>query len=159
VLQSPTARLTVRAIVQEPAPDRPIDRGLAGPGLQAHMLVAKCADHLPMYRQTRSFSKVAKLSTRSVASPYRIRLLVFCRLDSSFSDKSAKARDYQTQPLDLRSRNSRQRRRRVGRQHRWRRSFRHRPQSNCTTCRGSPLGSLLSWASRIEVGCRLCRAV
>src|SRR5262245_10301707 len=58
-----------------------------------------------------------------------IRLLVFSRLDSSFSDKTAKARDYQTRPLNLRSRNSRQRRRRLGRPHRWRRSFRHRPQS------------------------------
>jgi transposase len=39
-------------IVQEPAPHRPIDRGLAGPGLLAHVLVAKYADHLPLYRQS-----------------------------------------------------------------------------------------------------------
>jgi transposase len=32
-------------IVQEPAPNRPIDRGLAGPGLLAHVLVSKYADH------------------------------------------------------------------------------------------------------------------
>jgi hypothetical protein len=32
-------------IVQEPAPHRPIDKGLAGPGLLAHVLVAKYADH------------------------------------------------------------------------------------------------------------------
>ncbi len=32
-------------IVQEPAPNRPIDKGLAGPGLLAHVLVAKYADH------------------------------------------------------------------------------------------------------------------
>ncbi len=38
-------------IVQEPAPNRPIDRGLAGPGLLAHVLVAKYSDHLPLYRQ------------------------------------------------------------------------------------------------------------
>jgi transposase len=38
-------------VVQEPAPDRPIDRGLAGPGLLAHVLVAKYSDHLPLYRQ------------------------------------------------------------------------------------------------------------
>ncbi len=38
-------------IVQAPAPSRPIDRGLAGPGLLAHVLVAKYADHLPLYRQ------------------------------------------------------------------------------------------------------------
>jgi transposase len=39
-------------IVQEPAPHRPIDRGLAGPGLLAHVIVAKYADHLPLYRQS-----------------------------------------------------------------------------------------------------------
>jgi transposase len=40
------------AIVQAPAPSRPIERGLAGPGLLAHVLVAKFADHLPLYRQS-----------------------------------------------------------------------------------------------------------
>jgi transposase len=39
-------------IVQAPAPSRPIERGLAGPGLLAHVLVAKFADHLPLYRQS-----------------------------------------------------------------------------------------------------------
>ena len=40
------------SIVQAPAPSRPIARGLAGPGLLAHVLVAKFADHLPLYRQS-----------------------------------------------------------------------------------------------------------
>lgn len=40
------------AIVQAPAPGRPIERGIAGPGLLAHLLVAKFADHLPLYRQS-----------------------------------------------------------------------------------------------------------
>jgi transposase len=40
------------AIVQAPAPSRPIERGLVGPGLLAHVLVAKFADHLPLYRQS-----------------------------------------------------------------------------------------------------------
>ena len=39
------------AIVQAPAPSRPIERGIVGPGLLAHVLVAKFADHLPLYRQ------------------------------------------------------------------------------------------------------------
>jgi transposase len=39
-------------VLQEPAPSRPIDRGLAGPGLLAHVLVSKYADHLPLYRQS-----------------------------------------------------------------------------------------------------------
>ncbi len=38
-------------IVQAAAPSRPIARGLAGPGLLAHVLVSKYADHLPLYRQ------------------------------------------------------------------------------------------------------------
>src|SRR5260370_16296198 len=43
-------------IVQAPAPGRPIDRGLAGPGLLAHVLTAKFSDHLPPYRQSPSYS-------------------------------------------------------------------------------------------------------
>ena len=39
-------------IVQAPAPSRPIERGLAGPGLLAHVLSAKYCDHLPLYRQS-----------------------------------------------------------------------------------------------------------
>jgi transposase len=45
------------AIVQEPAPYRPIDRGLAGPGLLAHVLVGKYADHLPLYRQSEIYAR------------------------------------------------------------------------------------------------------
>ena len=44
-------------ILQEPAPSRPIDRGLAGPGLLAHVLVAKYADHLPLYRQSEIYER------------------------------------------------------------------------------------------------------
>lgn len=39
-------------IVQVPAPSRPILRGVAGPGLLAHILVSKFADHQPLYRQS-----------------------------------------------------------------------------------------------------------
>ncbi len=39
------------AISQAPAPALPICRGRAGPGLLAHVLVSKYADHLPLYRQ------------------------------------------------------------------------------------------------------------
>lgn len=44
-------------IVQAPAPSRPIDRGLAGPGLLAHVLVSKYADHLPLYRQSAIYER------------------------------------------------------------------------------------------------------
>lgn len=44
-------------IVQMPAPSRPIARGLAGPGLLAHVLVAKYADHQPLYRQSEMYAR------------------------------------------------------------------------------------------------------
>src|SRR5271156_564825 len=44
-------------IVQAPAPSRPIDRGLAGPGLLAHVLVAKYADHQPLYRPSEIYAR------------------------------------------------------------------------------------------------------
>jgi transposase len=44
-------------IVQAPAPSRPIERGLAGPGLLAHVLPAKYCDHLPLYRQHEIYAR------------------------------------------------------------------------------------------------------
>ena len=44
-------------ILQQPAPSRPIARGMAGPGLLAHVLVAKYADHLPLYRQAQIYER------------------------------------------------------------------------------------------------------
>lgn len=38
-------------VVQEAAPSRPIARGMAGAGLLAQVVVAKYADHTPLYRQ------------------------------------------------------------------------------------------------------------
>ena len=39
-------------ITQAAAPSRPIERGLAGLGLLAHVLVSRFADHVPLYRQS-----------------------------------------------------------------------------------------------------------
>ena len=44
-------------VVQAPAPPRTIERGLAGPGLLAHVLVAKYADHCPLYRQAEIYAR------------------------------------------------------------------------------------------------------
>ena len=44
-------------IVQAEAPSRPIARGVAGPGLLAHVLVAKYSDHLPLYRQEEMYAR------------------------------------------------------------------------------------------------------
>ena len=44
-------------IVQAEAPSRPIARGLAGPGLLAHVLVSKYCNHLPLYRQQEIYER------------------------------------------------------------------------------------------------------
>jgi transposase len=44
-------------IVQAPAETRPIEHGLAGPGLLAHVLVSKYCDHLPLYRQSEIYAR------------------------------------------------------------------------------------------------------
>jgi len=44
-------------IVQGEAPSRPIQRGVAGAGLLAHVLVSKYADHLPLYRQSEIYAR------------------------------------------------------------------------------------------------------
>ena len=45
------------AFSQAPLPSRPIERGRPGPGLLAHVLVSKYADHLPLYRQSQIFER------------------------------------------------------------------------------------------------------
>jgi transposase len=45
------------AVVQAPAPDRPIDGGLATEALLAHVLISKYGDHLPLYRQVQIFAR------------------------------------------------------------------------------------------------------
>jgi len=44
-------------LAQAPLPSRPIERGRPGPGLLAHVLVSKYADHLPLYRQSQIFDR------------------------------------------------------------------------------------------------------
>jgi transposase len=46
-----------QSITQAEAPSRPIARGLAGPGLLAHVLVSKYCDHLPLYRQSQIYAR------------------------------------------------------------------------------------------------------
>ena len=45
------------AVLQAPLPSRPIERGRPGPGLLAHVLVSKFADHLPLYRQSQIYER------------------------------------------------------------------------------------------------------
>jgi transposase len=58
------------AIAQAPAPSLPIHRGLAGPGLLAHVLVAKYADHLPLYRQAEIYARAGVELDRSTLADW-----------------------------------------------------------------------------------------
>lgn len=53
------------AICQAPLPSRPIEKGIAGPGLLAHVLVNKYADHSPLYRQSQIFAREGVYLDRS----------------------------------------------------------------------------------------------
>ncbi len=44
-------------IVQAPVPSKPIIRSYAGPGLLAHIVTGKYADHLPLYRQSEIYRR------------------------------------------------------------------------------------------------------
>jgi len=57
-------------IVQAAAPSRPIERGMAGPGLLAHVLVSKFADHLPLYRQSVIYAREGVELDRSLLAKW-----------------------------------------------------------------------------------------
>lgn len=45
-------------IVVAMLPSRPIEKGIAGPALLAHILISKFVDHLPLYRQCQQFNRL-----------------------------------------------------------------------------------------------------
>jgi transposase len=51
--------------VQRPLPPEPIPRGTAAAGLLAHVIVSKCCDHLPLYRQEAILGRLGWDVTRS----------------------------------------------------------------------------------------------
>lgn len=57
-------------ITQAPMPAYVIDKGLATPGLMAHVLVAKYADHLPLYRQEGIFARAGLKIARSTLAEW-----------------------------------------------------------------------------------------
>jgi len=57
-------------IHQAAAPERPIAKGLATPGLLAQVLVSKYCDHLPLYRQTQIFARHGVEIDRSTLSDW-----------------------------------------------------------------------------------------
>ena len=57
-------------IVQAPLPSMPIERGRPGAGLLAHVLVAKYADHLPLYRQSEIYAREGLHLARSTMADW-----------------------------------------------------------------------------------------
>jgi transposase len=60
VIRHVRPKLSCRAcetIVQPPMPPLPIERGLPGPGLVAHVLISKYCDHTPLHRQTGIYAR------------------------------------------------------------------------------------------------------
>ena len=57
-------------IHQASAPSMPIERGRPGPGLLAHVLVSKYADHLPLYRQSQIYDREGVHLERSTLSDW-----------------------------------------------------------------------------------------
>nr|ULG11151.1 Se3 [Serratia entomophila] len=53
-------------IVQALAPSRPIERGIAGPGLLARLMAAKYLEHAPLYRQSEIYARQGVELSRSV---------------------------------------------------------------------------------------------
>jgi transposase len=51
------ARPNDEGIIIGMLPTRPIEKGIAGPGLLAHIMIGKFVDHQPIYRQCRQFSR------------------------------------------------------------------------------------------------------
>ncbi len=51
------ARPEGEGVVISALPSRPIEKGIAGPGLLAHVLISKYVDHLPLYRQRQQFRR------------------------------------------------------------------------------------------------------
>jgi transposase len=58
-------RACEEAVVQAPAPERPIDGGMATEALLAQVLVNKYSDHLPLYRQAQIFARQGVTLDRS----------------------------------------------------------------------------------------------
>jgi transposase len=55
-------------IVQAPAPSRPIERGLPGPGLLSHVVTGKYSHHQPLYRQSQIYGYAGVPIDRSTLS-------------------------------------------------------------------------------------------
>lgn len=60
-------------VVQPPLPPEPVPRGVAAPGLLAHLLVCKYLDHLPLYRLESIFARLGWEVARSTLCDLTLR--------------------------------------------------------------------------------------
>jgi transposase len=65
--------------VTVPRPPAPIARGLAGPGLLAHIIVSKFCDHLPLYRCERMLARFGVTLARSTLCDWLAQCAVLLR--------------------------------------------------------------------------------
>jgi transposase len=63
-------------VVTAAKPEQPIDKGLPGPGLLAHVITSKYADHLPLYRQERILERFGVRLHRSTLCDWMARAAV-----------------------------------------------------------------------------------
>ena len=57
-------------LIQAPVPAQVIDKGIPTTGLLAHVMVAKFADHLPLYRQEKIFGRAGLAIARSTLAQW-----------------------------------------------------------------------------------------
>jgi transposase len=57
-------------LIQAPVPPQVIDKGIPTAGLLAHVMVAKFADHLPLYRQEKIFGRAGLAIPRSTLAQW-----------------------------------------------------------------------------------------
>jgi transposase len=72
-------RPAVPTFVTAPRPPSPIARGLAGPGLLAHLIVSKFCDHLPLYRCERMLARFGVNLSRSTLCDWLAQCAVLLR--------------------------------------------------------------------------------
>jgi transposase len=69
---------THQLIYTVPMPKQPIAKGLAGPGLLAHIITSKFVDHLPLYRQEKIFARQGVDISRSTMSDWMAQCAELC---------------------------------------------------------------------------------
>lgn len=64
-------------VLTAPMPEQPIDKGLAGSGLLAEILVNKYEDHLPLYRQQKRWQRLTAIKLRANLLIFNLKNMLF----------------------------------------------------------------------------------